>query len=399
MNVLIAEEALQTGTGHWPGYIGGIAQGLRDSGDSVDVLVHQACGPELVESLGGTPVFSRNCWLDPSSQGSLGGLRHNCVFRRELKVWLAARSTPYDVVCALTMRVQHLLAFALLSRSKSISPDTRFILLFVQGFGSYAGPGRPSSFPVSGSTLLARLCFRLMARAVRSNRFVLAAETKGMQDELGRFSGLPVRLFPHPVPPPNDAAEPSGSADITLSCPGFARHEKGTDLLQDAILELLDDPSLASIRFILQWPKPFDMPDGSRLEAHEKLIHHPRVEFRNENLNSIEYERLLRRSDIILLPYRRESYHNRVSRVAIEGAGRGKPLVYMSGTWSHEVADITGAGVPIADETAAALATAIRTSVRQFDSLKANATAHAEDVVKYHSVERFRQMMQEVSVK
>jgi glycosyltransferase involved in cell wall biosynthesis len=398
MKVLIAEEALQTGTGHWPGYIGGIAEGLRSAGDEVDIVVHKDCVPDLVKSLGGTPLFTRNCWLDPSSQGTAGGLRHNFGFRKELKSWIKSRQDPYDFVCALTMRLQHLLAFALLSRDRSIPRNTRFLLLFVQGFGHYAGPGKESVFPSSGSTALARLCFRIMAKAVRAGKVILAAETKGMQDELERFTGLPVTLFPHPVPaPPSHGEEIKSTNSITLACPGFARHEKGTDLLQDAILQLLDDDELQHAHFVLQWPKPFDMPDGTLLTPHETLVNHPRVEFRNENLNADEYERLLRRSDIILLPYRRESYHNRVSRVAIEGAGRGKPLVYMSETWTGEVADITHAGVSIGEESALSLAEAIRSSLLNFDSLKAKAESHAVDLVKYHSVERFRTIMKEAA--
>lgn len=395
MNILIVEEALQTGTGHWPGYIGGIAKGFRNAGDNVDILVHKDCLPDLYGAIDGTPILSRNCWLDPASQGGIGGLRHNYTFRKELKSWICSRSFPYDMVCALTMRLQHLLAFALLSRSRAVPASTRYLLLFVQGFGRYDAFTGTSVFPRNSSTLLARLCFRIMASAVRSGKVVLAAETKGMQEELSRFTGLPVSLYPHPVPPPVVSGQSSGGDGmITLTCPGFARHEKGTDLLQEAILKLLDDEQVKNTRFILQWPKPFEMPDGTELKPRESLIKHPRVVFRNENLNASEYESLLRESDIILLPYRRESYHNRVSRVAIEGAGRGKPLVYMSGTWSAEVAEITKAGVPVKEESAEALAEAIRQSVLYFNSLRLEAEAHADDLIQYHSVQRFRQLMQ-----
>jgi hypothetical protein len=41
MRILIVEEGLKTGAGHWPVYIGGIASELRKAGDEVDVLVHR----------------------------------------------------------------------------------------------------------------------------------------------------------------------------------------------------------------------------------------------------------------------------------------------------------------------------------------------------------------------
>ncbi|MFW5882765.1 MAG: hypothetical protein ACOCVG_00190, partial [Verrucomicrobiota bacterium] len=162
MRILIVEEALQRGNGHWPGYIGGIVAALRASGDDVDVLMHREAAPELVESLGGTPWLSRNCWEDAASQGGLGGLRHNLGMEKELKVWLREQE-PYDWVFALTMRLQHLLAFGCLSRWRGLPQSTRFLLLFVQGFGRYQGRGQPLAFPRNPSTLLARFCFRMLA--------------------------------------------------------------------------------------------------------------------------------------------------------------------------------------------------------------------------------------------
>jgi hypothetical protein len=258
LRILITEEALETGNGHWPSYIGGIAEGFRSAGDDVEVLVHRKATDAVVTQVGGTRWFSRNCWHDKASQGGLGGVRHNLRFRRELAGWLDTHER-YDWVCALTMRLQHLLAFALLARrqkkfsvfsgsdfrkqSSNPRPSTpgplkaqpsllgldsplaldarpstlgplkaqptllgldpsdppRFLLLFVQGFGRYAGHGKPTVFPVTASTLLARFCFWLMRGVVKKGTVVLAAETKGMQDELQRFTGLQVRLFPHPV--------------------------------------------------------------------------------------------------------------------------------------------------------------------------------------------------------
>ena len=113
MRILIVEEALQSGIGHWPAYIGDIASGLRDLGCDVDVAVHQNASLGVIDKTRGTPWFSRNCWNDVKSRGAVGGIIHNFFFGRELARWLRTRE-PYDWVCALTMRLQHLLAIALL---------------------------------------------------------------------------------------------------------------------------------------------------------------------------------------------------------------------------------------------------------------------------------------------
>ena len=407
----------------------------------MDVPVHQNATVEVISRVGGTPWFSRNCWVDPRSQGGVGGILHNFIFRNELASWLRQHD-PYDWVCAFTMRLQHLLAFALLAKSPFIPSKTRFFLLFVQGFGRYVCNGSPTEFPNTLSTKLARFSFRIMSRSVRSGRVVLAAETKGMQDELERFTGLPVTLAPHPVefqlsrgskvegrgrdgiqeiqsysdlrsqvagldshlsaspsePPFGASSNPStldprlSTQPLTITCPGYARHEKGTDLFQDAIRILLSRPDADRFHFVLQWPEPFTMPDGSILGPVPTLLSDPRVEFLNQNLSSDEYEALLARTDLIILPYRRNSYHHRVSRVAIEAAGRGIPIIYTMGTWSGEIADLAGCGVSIDDESTEQVTISILKAAEEIDELKKLAEIGASRVMNYHSVSTLRNL-------
>jgi glycosyltransferase involved in cell wall biosynthesis len=296
------------------------------------------------------------------------------------------------------MRLQHLLAFALLARSGTIPRKTRFFLLFVQGFGRYAGHGKPTEFPKNLSTMLARFCFWLMAPAVRSGRVVLAAETKGMQDELQRFTDLPVTIAPHPVDFTTQARPSTldprlSTQPLTITCPGFARHEKGTDLFQDAIRIMLARPDADRFRFVLQWPEPFAMTDGSMLGPDPALLSDPRVEFLNQNLSSSEYACLMDRTDLIVLPYRRSSYHHRVSRVAIEAAGYGIPIIYTKGTWSEEIAELAGCGIPVLTESADEVADAILLAVDKYTELRKKAAVGASRVIKFHSVETLRNLL------
>ena len=392
MRILITEEALESGNGHWPNYIGTIAGELRDAGDEVDILTHIAATEQVVSQIGGTRVLRRNCWTDPASNGSLGGIQHNFSFLADLKRWLTTHD-PYDYVCALTMRLQHLLAFALLSRSTAAPPSTRFLLLFVQGFGRYVAPGRPSVFPRSPSAILARLCFRLLRPAVLSGRVILAAETGGMKDELERFTRLPVTLFPHPAPPPPKITDEDSTEAVTITCPGIARHEKGSDLFQSAAKTLLSSPDRNDFRFVMQWPEPFEMPDGTTMTPDSELITDDRVEFINHNLDTTAYEKLLARTDIIVLPYRQESYHHRVSRVAIEAAARGIPLVYMNGTWPAEVTRMVGDGTAIEDETISSVVAAIRKALEDLPSRKSAAYNGAGKVAEFYSARHFRELL------
>lgn len=398
MRILITEEALATQTGHWATYIGGIARGLRRCGDVVDVLTHRDASPDLLDLLEGTPCYSRSCWTDVRSQGRVGGLMHNRYFRRETLRHLR-RKGPYDRLLSLTTRLQHLVAFASMTRSRHRKLARGYLLLFVQGFASFSGPDNAPIFRVSASNLLARLAFRYMKRAVQRRDLVLAAETRAMQRELQQFTRLPVSLWPHPIelaersPRISDTCDGTRPRRLTVACPGFARYEKGTDLLQNAIIHCLSEAHSLPIRFVLQWPSPFPMPNGDRLTPDPFLLRHPEVELIDRALSPPEYETLLRRSDFVILPYRREAYHNRLSRVAIEAATHGIPLIYMSGTWTEELTALTGAGIPISDESPYSISHALKRALECHHSLRSQACKSAQAVTTYHSTTRFRELL------
>jgi glycosyltransferase involved in cell wall biosynthesis len=394
------EEALQSGKGHWPSYIGDIATAFRQAGHQAVVLAHRQADPALLAELKATPWFSRNCWTEPSRQGGLGGLRHSLRYGREVSAWLR-RHRHVSWVCAPTMRLQHLLAFSFLCRRPLHRGHRRYLLLFVQGFGEYQGPGLPVAFPATASARLAHWCFRRLAQAVRSGRVVLAAETRAMQAELEAFSQLPVCLFPHPVSLPAETSTPYpraaelSNSGITITCPGFARYEKGNDLLQEACRQLFADEPKRDLQVISQWPQPFTLPDGSQAAPDPTLLAGGRFILINHSLHREAYAALLARSDLIVLPYRRSSYHNRVSRVAIEAALHGIPLVYMSGTWCEEVVEITGAGVAIAEETPEAVTAALQAALDQLPFLRLAALNAKALVAEQYSAQRFRQLLME----
>lgn len=396
MKILIAEEALQTGSGHWPSYVGDIATYCRSQGDDVHVLTHRDAVPELIENIGGTPCYSYNCWKQGARKNGFSVLSQCRSYMRETLEYIR-KEGPFDVVLAPTMRIHQLLAYAVLTRFRSIPAKTRFVLLFVQGFGRYAGRGKVTSFPTGFSTCVARFAFGRLAKQVRAGRVVLAGETAKMCDELTRFTGLAASLFPHPVQlsttqaPKSLKSRPSGDSPVlTIGCPGHARYEKGSDLFHDAILALIENGEVNSFHFILQWPHPIGMPDQTEKTPDSRLLNHQSVEFINENLDSEQYHDLLSRCDLVILPYRSAAYQKRLSRVAIEAAIRSIPLIFTCHTWTQEIVDLVGTGVSMEGESADAVVEALHRAMTDFSSLKQAADEGADQVRLFHSAQSFR---------
>jgi hypothetical protein len=223
---------------------------------------------------------------------------------------------------------------------------------------------------------------------------------------------------------------------VLVVAPGLARYEKGSDLMQAAIRLLLQKaetlkseklkegcsapkdrrseigdrglressnlvPSSATtggrtLKFVMQWPENFDLPDGRQCGPDSELLKDERVKFSKDLLTGNAYWDFLQEADVIVLPYRSESYRARVSRVAIEAAILGKPMVYTKDTWISEVVAMGGAGVGIAEETPQSLAEAIQMAIGDLDTLQSKAECGVARVRKFYSVSAFHHLLGEV---
>ena len=129
------------------------------------------------------------------------------------------------------------------------------------------------------------------------------------------------------------------------------------------------------------------------MEPDSQLLEHEQVEFLNESLDAEAYGALLDRSDFVVLPYRSESYHQRLSRVAIEAAGKGIPLIYTLHTWTQEVVDLVGCGVPIQEESVECLVDALHQATLRVEELKSTAMQGTQKVCTFHTADTFREQL------
>jgi glycosyltransferase involved in cell wall biosynthesis len=405
VKILIAEEALRSLRGHWFEYIRTIVEGCRRAGDDVTVACHREAIPEVVKGLDAVPIFVRSAW-DPEYQQAGGGAlrRLGRIFRHNAQLYRAARQLlrwrgPFGRVFVPTILIDHHIAWTLLAWTARRNYG-KMVLLFVNGHGIYHGPGQPTTFPRSANTLLSRFLLRAVGPLLGSGRVILAAETSAMAAEFTRFCGLAFQCFPHPVElhdtlkVTSDVATAKKPGEIIMSSLGFARYEKGSDLLQAAILRLRQDrPDLANVRFVIQWLEDFAGPNGRRFTRDPALLADPRVEFLSTSFTPAEYWEQLARADGMILPYRANSYHARVSRLAIEAAMLGIPMVYTCDTWFEELVSKCGAGLPFQDENLDELTAAIIRLVDELPLWKAAARARAATARQLQSPARFRECL------
>jgi glycosyltransferase involved in cell wall biosynthesis len=109
----------------------------------------------------------------------------------------------------------------------------------------------------------------------------------------------------------------------------------------------------------------------------------------DQPMDSETYEAVLADVDCMVLPYRRSSYHGRISGVAVEAATAGVPVIYTDDTWTADLIDSSGAGIAVQDEDVNGLSQALLDAYDRRAELTAEARARAVYAGRLHSLDTF----------
>ena len=142
---------------------------------------------------------------------------------------------------------------------------------------------------------------------------------------------LPIPHALRTLPAPIRRAE----GPLTLASLGGARGDKGFDLLP-ALVEALAPDYLATgrARLLIQSNYSLSREEPLMAASRRRLARHPEwVQLINHTLDHDDFETTLFRTDILLLPYRTQTYLRRSSSLLIQAMVSGIPTVVPEGTW------------------------------------------------------------------
>lgn len=388
--LLIVEEALRDLKAHWFEYIKTIDEGARAAGWTVDVACHQAACLSIQQAFSSFPVFRYARYLDNQTNRLPGDRYYGFILHslRQVKVlWpLLNQQAQYDLAFAPTVMMHHLLAWWLIMTFHPNKPK-RLTLFFVTNPGIWNTQSQTATLPKS-SALMGRL-LKLFRRQVEQDKVTLAVETKGAQQEFGTLTQLPFTLMPHPVPNSVIASDLQRLIEpLNFACYGFARYEKGSDLLKAAIAQVLAERTDFPTKFSVQWVEAFSLPDGSLCQIDD-LKEYAKVTIIDKPVMPAAYQQLLAKTSCMILPYRNSSYYARVSRVAIEAAYQGIPVIYTRGGWLEDTITEYGAGIGIADQSVEELVRAIEEMAMNYSRYQQEAIANAAKAKRYFSAKSF----------
>ena len=397
MRWLIIEDALRDRRGHWFEYLGTFACELRALGDEVTILADRAAEPFVVDQLKVKPTLPASIW---HRMGDSAGAVRRCL-RVPVHAWQTYRAARkyfqqnknFDVVFVPTVLVHHLLGWFFLI--KTFRPAAPVLLFFPNLPIRLTADGVPA-WNASPTTRLTQWLLAKLQPELEMGRVFFGVETHAMREALAKLTGLRVNYFPHPVCTLNSVSKSDLSSDageISLGCYGPARHEKGSDILMQAIGLYLQRFPENKMRFVFQWMEGFHADSGGFVRLDERLMKDKRVEVVRRFFGEGEYVRYLARTDIMLLPYRRSSYDLRVSRVVIEAMTCGLPVVVTRGTTLAEQISEFGSGVNCADGDVESLVHAIEQMRLNYPALREKARQHQAAAREHFSVLTFRKCL------
>ena len=394
--LLVFDDGLASKDGHWFEIDRAIVEIHSQSGAVVTLACHSCfvSGGEL-EAAGARvcPVIEQSVWngwtyAGKGIVGEFAGLleqaRH---FRGILEAFL--REGPVDLVLHPSASPADVLAWCLIPRKlRRRAGRVRFLTRF--GLGSYSAVGAPQ---FARKLVYWRWMIRWLGQEFAIGRFALLTDSGRLADEYAAVTGVRPHVLCSPQAMDPIAAKVSPSSVLTFGALGWARAQKGSDIIQAAVERLIVENALGDLRIVLQWNRTVFMADGSALRRSPVLLAQPQVEFIEEVLSSAQYRQAMLAIDCMVLPYRRALYHSQTSGVAVEAACAGIPMIYTADTWLSDFVGEQGAGIAVADGDAEGLAQAIRSMAADYPAYKAQAVERSVLARARNSPEAFAQAL------
>ncbi|MEI6071064.1 MAG: glycosyltransferase [Verrucomicrobiae bacterium] len=392
-NLLIFEEALCGYDGHYYEWIKSVREMHLARGAQVHIFANSTVLPAIQKEIGAVPLFTHNCW-DGSYFHSNPLRRYQAIPLHNLRTYWAIapvlrRFSQIDCILLPKVKIHQLVAWRILLGIHMPQRIQRFAAQLNHSEGTYR-PGNPQPVFKGTSHLNARILRSIYTRG-GATRICFGSDSDQTSAEYFQLSGVPFAEFTTPrtatrIARRKDAAHPG---KLHFLSPGSARHEKGSGLLQAAILRHFDNHPDSQVRFTIQWPVDLKTADGAIISLDRRLLDDPRVTVIQRSTSTEEYSALLGSADCILAPYRWTPYFSRISGAVVEAATAGIPLIYTKGTWLARATERYGAGLAVHDGNVDSLAAAIHEMEREIVNFTRLAAERMEMARKIHSPDAF----------
>jgi len=223
--------------------------------------------------------------------------------------------------------------------------------------------------------------------AIRQPGVTILGPTAAVAEPFRRCGFTDVRVIPYPITPvvPGPAADGPVARFRSLLFAGAARRDKGFSRVVDLVCHMAAQG--LAIPFAIQAsPDHYDRYDEEIRADLRRLrkVSVPWLVTFPDTLGGEGY-RAMFEGAIVLQPYAREDFADRISGVTLDAFSVGAPVIATSGTWMARCAARFGAGAAVEDLSPAALLSAVERIRADYPGYHRNALLGGSVLQEEHS--------------
>ena len=235
-----------------------------------------------------------------------------------------------------------------------------------------------------------KIIFYLFNKIDKNYRIRYVTDSILLKEEFEINFNIQVDILP--IPHINTNKEKDfNSNKIIFTSLGSARKTKGFGIIVEAIKKLKNNPIFQNIYFSLQCNHSEEDKIIKNMVVFLKSLSLNNVEIIEKSLNENEYQELLERSDVVLIPYDQVIYHSNTSGIFTEAVGAGKPVIVTENTWMSYYLD-KASGIKI-EYNGESLSKAIIQITNDYINYKKNASIKKNEWIKYHNPNNFYEIL------
>jgi glycosyltransferase involved in cell wall biosynthesis len=263
---------------------------------------------------------------------------------------------------------------------------------------------RKDDEPLSGAIRAGyALSLRFLPRLDAAERIKLCTDSKLLAQQYGELTRRHIAVLPIPhteafvAGPTVDRKGRDSRASVIVAL-GDARKEKGFDILVDAIITAASSKLGGELVFKVHCPVHATHLEMQRHVDRLSKLAPGNVHLIQAFLSAEEYYSLLESADIVVMPYRQESYASRTSGPLIEAMAAGKIVIGTDRTWLSEEIAKYGGGLTFRDCDSDDLSLAIMTAHRDRTILLELASSGSKAVRAEHNPENFLDCLADIAM-
>ncbi|MEX2199926.1 MAG: hypothetical protein WD711_00910 [Dongiaceae bacterium] len=294
------------------------------------------------------------------------------AYRDDLAPLLHFRPGPADLIVQPTASFRTVAGFAKFRMASGCPSPAAFLFHHVT-------PKDIGTTPGTLGGAIARMTGRMVTSLAKRGRHRIGGTNAVLADKLAGAMDLavPVLPLPHWYEPGDAAPErvfPHDAAGVpTIALTGAQRREKGARRMAE-ILDAAEHAGIA-MRLVVQCSDP----DPALLPPLRALHEAGRIALIERDLTDGEFARLVTDATLLLLPYDRERYTERISGLFCLASACGTPCILPDGTWMAEQIEAgRAAGTAYGGESVADIVTAIGGAVGDATRLRADAATRTQ---------------------